>query len=111
MTKKNSFDDFYSQQPRKLDKKKRHSRGFTEDVQDERVQRVNFKNYIRQLREQESADSDEYEEWLVERGIEHDGEVVWTEIESFLSEQEAESSAEDHKEMDTYGDTYRVRRA
>lgn len=110
MTKKTSIDDFYSQ-PRKLDKKKRHSRGFSEDVHDERAQRVNFKNYIRQLREQESTADEEYEEWLVERGVEYDGEIRWTEIESFLTEQEAEESAEEQREMDTYGDLYRVRKA
>jgi hypothetical protein len=110
MAKNNSFDDFYSHQPRKLDKKKHHARGFNEEIHDQREQRVNFKNYIRQLREQEVAD-DEGEEWLVERGVMFDGEVKWTEIESFLSEQEAMDSVEDYRETDTYGDEYRVRRA
>lgn len=110
MAKKNSFDDFYSQQPRKIDKKKHHARGFNEEIHDQREQRVNFKNYIRQLREQEVADDDS-EEWLVERGVMFDDELQWTEIESFLTEQEALDSAEDYRETDTYGDKYRVRRA
>jgi len=111
MVKKTSFDEFYSHQTRKIDKKKRHSRGFSEDIREERAQRVNFKNYIRQLREEESAEADSYEEWIVERGIQSDDEIIWSELESFLTEHEAEDSAEDYRETDVYGDIYRVRKA
>jgi hypothetical protein len=40
-------------EPRKIDKKKRHHRGFTEDVQEKRAGRVGFKNYLRRIREEE----------------------------------------------------------
>ena len=111
MTKENSFDDFYSYQPRKIDKKKHHARGFNENIHEEREQRVNFKNYIRQIREQEHSESADYEEWVVERGVKFEDEIKWTEVESFLTEKEAKDSAEDYRETDTYGDEYRIRKA
>ena len=51
--------DYEHHQPRKTDKKKKHHRGFNEEVvQDQRASRVNFKNYLRQLREEELMDDD-----------------------------------------------------
>lgn len=46
----------FEQPQRKKDKKKRHLRGFSEDIQDKRVQRINFKKYVRELEEQELED-------------------------------------------------------
>jgi hypothetical protein len=40
----------------KKDKRKRHTKGFSEDFQDKRAQRINFKKYIRELEEQELED-------------------------------------------------------
>ena len=58
---KHELDGAYVQ-PRKKDKKKRHSRGFSEDIQDKRAQRVSFKKYVRDIHEQELEDEydDEY---------------------------------------------------
>lgn len=55
---KKIFDEYNIPQltPRKKDKKKRHMRGFSEDIQDRRVQRINFKKYVRELEEQELED-------------------------------------------------------
>ena len=54
--------DYEHHQPRKSDKKKKHHRCFNEEVvQDQRASRVNFKNYLRQLREEELMD-DEFDE-------------------------------------------------
>jgi len=40
----------FSDKPQK-GKQKFHKRGFSEDVQDKRKARINFKNYVRQLEE------------------------------------------------------------
>mgnify|MGYP005862488603 CR=1 FL=1 len=54
--------DYEHHQPRKSGKKKKSYRNFNEDAfQDERASRVNFKNYLRQLREEELMD-DNFEE-------------------------------------------------
>ena len=47
------YDSLEHHQPRKIDKKKHRRRGFSEDVQDKRQQRVGFKNYLRQIEEEE----------------------------------------------------------
>lgn len=49
-------------QPRVKTKGKRHQRGFNEDIQDNRAQRVNFKKYIQQLEEEELENFDDYDE-------------------------------------------------
>jgi hypothetical protein len=55
---KNFFEEYsaFVGQQRKKDKKKRHTKGFSEDFQDKRAQRINFKKYIRELEEQELED-------------------------------------------------------
>lgn len=55
---KQQFEE-YGQQPRKADRKKKHRRGFSEDIQDSRAQRVNFKRYVRELEEQQLEDYEE----------------------------------------------------
>lgn len=53
------LDSFVTEQPRKKDKKKRHSRGFSEDIQDKRAQRLSFKKYVRKVEEElEQYDDD-----------------------------------------------------
>ena len=42
--------------PRIIDKKKRHKDGFSEEIQDKRVSRISFKNYVRQLEEEMMED-------------------------------------------------------
>ena len=108
MTKNGTADNFYNEKPRKIDKKKHHGKGFTEEALDTRVHRINFKSYVQQVREEELSTITE--EWVVERGVMFGEEVQWSEIESFESSNDAEDSAEDHRETDTYGDQYRVRR-
>jgi len=39
-------------QPRKIDKKKHRSRGFSEDARDSRNARINFKRYMQELEEE-----------------------------------------------------------
>lgn len=38
--------------PRKIDKKKHHRKGYSEDVQDKRNSRLNFKRYLLEMEEQ-----------------------------------------------------------
>jgi|APCry1669193128_1035447.scaffolds.fasta_scaffold01212_8 hypothetical protein len=52
MAKSPDFED-NKHVARKIDKKKRHARGFTEDVQDKRQSRINFKRYLLELEEEE----------------------------------------------------------
>jgi hypothetical protein len=52
----------FAAKPRSLDKKKRHGRGFTEDIQEKRAQRVNFKKYMQQIEEQELLDTEDESE-------------------------------------------------
>lgn len=59
MPKFNSQDHH---QPRKSDKRKHHQRGFNEDIQTQRAGRVNFKNYLRQIREPELSDEDGFDD-------------------------------------------------
>lgn len=47
----NEFDTGHHQ-PRSIDKKKHHRKGYSEDVDAKRHSRVNFKRYVRQLEEQ-----------------------------------------------------------
>jgi hypothetical protein len=42
--------------PRKIDKKKHHSRGFKEDYEDQRKSRITFKKYVQSLKEQSLSD-------------------------------------------------------
>jgi hypothetical protein len=55
---KQHFEE-YNQQSRKADKKKKHRKGFNEDAQESRAQRVNFKRYVRTLEEQQLEDYDD----------------------------------------------------
>ena len=48
-------------QPRKIDKKKHHRAGFSEDARDNRKAKIGFKNYMRQL-EEETLEQDLYSE-------------------------------------------------
>lgn len=59
---KNEYDHH---QPRQLNKGKKHSRGFSEDVQENRQNRVSFKNYLRQVKEEE-LENDDFEDDLTE---------------------------------------------
>lgn len=56
-----NYEDSHHQ-PRKVDKKKRHARGFNEDVQDNRAARISFKKYMQQLEEEELYADDEDED-------------------------------------------------
>lgn len=58
---KSNFELDIEQRQRKADKKKRKVPVVKEDAQDQRVRRINFKNYIRQIREQEMAADDDFD--------------------------------------------------
>lgn len=84
---------------KRLDKKKHHSKTFNEDVLENRGNRVNFKNYLRQIKEQEEQDVQE--EWAVIRIIMlEDGDVERQQMSVFLSEDEAEAEADDLQDKD-----------
>lgn len=57
MVKRSDIDDDHLKHAvRKIDKKKHHSRGFSEDVQDRRQSRISFKRYLLELEEDELND-------------------------------------------------------
>lgn len=82
---------------KRLDKKKHHSRSFNEDVLENRGNRVNFKNYLRQIREQEIADS-QLEEWAVIK-IATDTDERHT-VAVYVSEDEAVEAADELNDAD-----------
>jgi hypothetical protein len=49
-------EEYMHHQPRKADKKKKQR--FNEDAPEKRVSRINFKNYIRQLEEEDAINAD-----------------------------------------------------
>lgn len=59
MLKRELGEDFFIQ-PKRKDKKKRHGKGFSEDIQDRRAQRVSFKRYVREIEEQLEDEYDDY---------------------------------------------------
>lgn len=58
------FDPEFQKIERKVDKRKHHRRGFSDDVQDKRHQRINFKKYIQQVEESELDLGDDIDESL-----------------------------------------------
>ena len=85
---------------KRLDKKKHHSKNYNEDVLESRGNRVNFKNYLRQIKEQEAQDLAE-EEWAVIRvTMLEDGDVDRQQVSVFLTEDEAEAEAESLQDQD-----------
>lgn len=54
---KNDFDDTLHHKPRNLDKKKRRKAGFSEDRAASRQARIGFKNYLREIEEDELDDA------------------------------------------------------
>lgn len=51
--------DFDHHKPRKIDKKKRHAKGFSDEVVEQRQHRINFKKYLEQVEEELAADDDD----------------------------------------------------
>lgn len=76
-------------QPRRVDKKKHHRPGFSEEIQDNRKTRISFKNYVRSL-EEDDVDS-EYQEWVAEQ---FDGDD-WFELGRAASEVDAQIIIDD----------------
>lgn len=91
---------------------KRHKKGFNEsqDVRAQRAARVSFKTYMQNLEddllEQEMFESD----WVVERGTRVGDEYMWTEVDTFPTEDEANEEVARLEKGEKYdGDTFRVR--
>lgn len=100
MAKSEQISDFYGQRPRKLDKKKHQSKGLTEESHDQRARRINFKNYVRQVREQELGNDIDREEWIVEQAEVLGEQTFWTEIASFADRMAAEECVAEQNELD-----------
>lgn len=62
MPRKDDFEGFDSRPKRTLDKRKHHRNGYNDDTQDKRRARINFKNYMRELEEEQQMDFDDYED-------------------------------------------------
>jgi len=91
---------------------KRHKKGFNEsaDVHAQRAARVSFKTYMQNLEdellEQELTDK----EYVLERGTTVGEETIWTEIETFPTEDEAEDVLEKYEESELHaGEQFRIR--
>lgn len=56
------FDTDEHHKPRKIDKKKRHRAGFTDDVKETRQVRIGFKNYLKDLEAKELEEDLDYDE-------------------------------------------------
>ena len=110
MAKIEQVNDFYGLKPRKLDKKKHHGRGLTEESHDHRARRINFKNYVRQVRELELGNDINREEWVVEQAEVLDDETHWTEIASFADRLAAEECVEEQNESNMFSGDYRIRK-
>lgn len=108
MAHQDSLIDPLQQKVRKADRKSKTPRKFNEETQDVRVHRINFKNYIRQVREQESA-LDLEEEWIVESGVDFDSEEGWVQVDAFGSQHEADAAVAELNEIEQYGAVYRAR--
>jgi len=54
-------EEYLHHQPRKVEKKKRKPQNFNEDS-DSRKTRINFKSYIREIREQELLDDELFDD-------------------------------------------------
>jgi len=85
-------DEYAHHQPRPAPKKK--TKTFNEDTLESRNSRVSFKNYIRQLEEDEISEEADGMEWAVKRGVPEGDDFRWSEVAVFLSEEEAQEEAD-----------------
>ena len=85
--------EYEHHQPRPVANKKK-TKTFTEDTLESRGSRVSFKNYMRQLKEEEISAEADGSEWAVLRGIEEDGHFRLSEVAVFLSEEEAQEEVD-----------------
>lgn len=82
--------EYEHHQPRTIIKKKKQKVYNEEAILENRGSRVSFKNYIRQLHEEEIAEEANGNEWAIYSGfLDEDGEFKGAELEVFLSEEEA----------------------
>ena len=96
---------FEHHKPRKIDKRKRHHPGFTEDVQEKRATRLTFKNYVRGL--EDTLAEEEGEDWAVQS---RSGDGDWKELAVFVTEEEAEEALIEYEETDPSDTQYRIER-
>lgn len=103
--------EYEHHQPRTIQKNKKKKVFNEEAALENRGSRVSFKNYIRQLEEDEIQTESEGGEWAVKRGIFYeDGSEEWAEMAIFLTEEEAQEEADNlsDAEPEDSGAVYRV---
>lgn len=88
-------EEYLHHQPRVIDKKKRVKVPDADAVLENRGNRVNFKNYLRQIKEQETLDASTQQEWGIKRVVflEEDAPDEDILMDVFPTEEEAEWAA------------------
>jgi hypothetical protein len=96
----------------KKDPSKHHARGFSEaqDLRLARARRVTFKQYVHQLEDDLLDEQQDAEEWIVECGSTEGDETIWHEAGTYISEEEADTAADELRDADALGNEYRVRK-
>ena len=105
------MSDYEHHAPRVINKTKKNRNGFNEEVTVKRQDRISFKNYIREMSEQENGDFLE-EAWVVERGIlleKKDKFLTWSEIAAFADEESANDELDSCRELEVGDAVFRAR--
>lgn len=101
--------EYEHHQPRTIQKSKKKKVFNEEATLENRGSRVGFKNYIRQLEEDELDEEQSSSEWAVMRGIKDYEDMWWSEVATFPTEEEAEEYADDCRDKESdYGVSYKV---
>lgn len=101
--------DYEHHQPRVIVKKKKQKLFNEEAVLETRGSRVSFKNYIRQLEEDEIDEEHNASEWVVKRGVKDYDDTIWHEVATFPSEEEADEYADECRDKESdFGVSYKV---
>lgn len=106
MTKSSEYEHHI---PRTIQKNKKKKVFNEEATLENRGSRVSFKNYIRQVREDELDEEQSTTEWTVMRGVKDYEDTWWSEVATFPSEEEAEEYADDCRDKESDFDvSYKV---
>jgi RNA-splicing ligase RtcB len=101
--------DYEHHLPRIIDKSKRQRGAFDEAVLDKRKNKISFKNYVRQLEEDELAEELSGEGWIVEEGVTYQDDTHWAEVAGpFTNEDDAVAMQEDFERVAEDATSYRI---
>lgn len=101
--------DYEHHLPRVIDKSKRQRGAFDEAVLDKRKNKISFKNYVRQLEEDELEEELTGEGWIVEEGMTYQSDTHWTEVAGpFTNEDDAQEMLRDFEKVADEDTVYRI---